>query len=73
MDSFANGHQSKSQAHVVRGPNFSHFSLLLLSSQSRGPNIELRLQCVAGRTEAQDPIRSHEALQDSGKISSSPV
>lgn len=44
--------QSKSQAHVVRVPNF-----FLSSAVSRPQaNIALWLQCEAGRTEAQDPI-----------------
>lgn len=66
MDSFASVHLS--------GPARWH-------SQSYGaqflpffplPRL-LWLQCVAGRTEAQDPIRSHEALQDSGKSPGSPM
>lgn len=78
MDSFANGRLSglawlgtlarsvKESGSRRTGSNFSQF-LPALSSQSPGPDIALWLQCVAGRTEARDPIRSHEALQDSGK------
>lgn len=43
------------------------FSPCPQQSVSPRANIALLLQCVAGRTEAQDPIRGHGALQHSGK------
>lgn len=45
--------------------------IFCLPSVKPRANIALWLQFVAGRTEAQDPIRGHGALQHYGKISSS--